>query len=244
MEDIKEIKIIYEDESLLVVDKPAGILVHETQAKEKNTLANWLVNKYPEIKNLNWPDATRQGIVHRIDKDTSGLIILAKHPEILEKLQQQFKQRKVQKTYTALVLGKVEPAEGKIEAAIIRGKAGVQQVREFNFSVGNEKLRPAITFYETTNQYKFNDNDLTLVLAMPRTGRMHQIRTHLKHIGHPIIGDQLYNNKQSKRISKEFGLSRQFLHATKLEFSHPTSGKLLIFRSDLPKDLKNIMVKL
>lgn len=239
-----DIKIIFEDEFLLVVDKPAGVLTHPTPANENNTLTNWITQKYPQIINLTWPDQTRPGIVHRLDKDTSGLIIIAKTPIIFEKLQKAFQIRKIQKTYTALVLGKVELTKGKIEAAILRGKAGIQEVREFNFSVAGETLRPAITFYEALKTYQFNQTDLTLILALPKTGRMHQIRTHLKHIGHPIVGDPLYNNKESRKISKALDLHRQFLHATKLEFQHPISKKRLILKLDLPKDLKNIIVKL
>ncbi|KKQ17108.1 MAG: Pseudouridine synthase [Berkelbacteria bacterium GW2011_GWB1_38_5] len=239
-----QIKIIYNDEYLLVVDKPAGILVHETLAKEKDTLVNWLVTKYPDLKNLSWPDVTRPGIVHRLDKDTSGLIILAKNPKILSELQKQFKERTIQKTYKALVLGKVEPVDGKIETLIVRGKAGIQQVREFNFSVSNETLRPATTLYKTLDQYQFNKTDFSLLSVMPKTGRMHQIRVHLKYINYPIVGDPLYNTKLSRNISKNIGLDHQFLHAEKLEFQHPIENKILKFESDLPNELANTLAKL
>ncbi|MCL5407482.1 MAG: RluA family pseudouridine synthase [Patescibacteria group bacterium] len=243
MEIFDQIKIIYEDKYLLVANKPAGILVHPTLAEEKNTLVDWLINKYPEIKNLNWPDATRPGIVHRLDKDTSGLMILAKTPAVLEKLQQQFKERKVQKTYLALVVGKPQNNHGKIETQITRGQAGTQKVQEFNFAFSGT-LRPAITFYETISQYKFNKIDFTLLSVIPKTGRMHQIRVHLKYLGHPIVGDPLYNTKESRKISKNLALNYQFLHAQKIEFQHPLENKILKFEIDLPKELQDILAKL
>lgn len=242
MNILNEIKNLYEDEYLLVLDKPAGVLVHPTQAGEKETLVDFLRLKYPGIEKLNWPDLMRPGIVHRLDKDTSGLIAMAKNPEILAKLQEQFQKRQVQKTYTTLVLGNVQK-EGKIEADITRGEAGRQKVMETTYSF-SQKTRPAVTEYQPIKHYQYKNNDLTLLAVLPKTGRMHQIRVHLKYIGFPIIGDPLYNIKPSRNLSKELGLSRQFLHASKLEFKHPVTGKILILESELPKDLKNSMVKL
>lgn len=237
-------KIIYEDINLMILDKPAGILVHETSAHEKNTLVSFLITEGKIDPKLSWPDPTRPGIVHRLDKETSGLIVVAKTPEILEKLQEQFKKRLVQKTYIALVLGKPPENEGKIEAAITRGKAGAQKVRELNYSIQNETLRPAVTFYKTISCYKFQNNILTLLEISPKTGRMHQIRTHLKYLDCPIIGDPLYNTKASRKISKTVSLNRQFLHAKKIEFQNPKNNQQLKFTSSLPKDLKAILAKL
>jgi len=251
------IKIIHEDDDLIIVDKPANILVHPTcppslrsgvsrraGAKESETLVAWLTNKYPEIVKLSWPDKTRAGIVHRLDKNTSGLIILAKNPGALSKLQEEFKNRKIKKTYLALVLGKIEPKEGKIEAAITRGKAGLQKVLEYSYSFSKDKVRPAVTNYRTIKNYRYRGQDLTLVEAQPETGRMHQIRVHLKHIGHPVIGDPLYNTKESRKLSKELDLNRQFLHARGLEFIHPLTKKGINLSSDLPNDLKNVLSKM
>jgi len=226
-----------------VVDKPAGILVHPTAANEKETLVFWFKELYPDAIKMNWPDKTRPGVVHRLDKDTSGLILMAKNPEMLLKLQELFRARDIQKTYTVLVLGKLENS-GKIEAPITRGRVGLQKVLDSTYSFSKEKIRPAITEYKVIKHLRYHDNDLTLIEAMPKTGRMHQIRVHLKHIGHQIIGDPLYNTKPSRTISKELGINRQFLHASKLEFAHPTTKKTMIFTSPLPEDLKNIMVKL
>ncbi len=241
---LNKIKTIYTDNSLLVIDKPAGILVHPTQAGEKDTLVDFLVTHVKGIEKLDWPDPDRLGIAHRLDKDTSGLMILAKTPDILKNLQEQFKQRKVKKNYLALVLGKIIPKDGKIEASITRSRTGPQSIQNISYSFSKQKIRKAVTLYETINIYTYQNEMLTLIKALPQTGRMHQIRVHLKHHGFPIIGDKLYCNKQSKKISKELIIDRQFLHAEKIEFKHPKSNKLMSFDSMLPKDLQNILDKL
>jgi len=236
------IKIIFEDENLLILDKPAGVLVHPTQANEKDTLVDFLINKFPEIIKFNWPDKTRIGVVHRLDKDTSGLIVMAKNPETLAQLQDQFKSRKVQKTYTALVLGKIEKA-GSIEADISRGQAGLQKVIETTYSF-SKNSRPAITEYRPIKHFNYKNNDLTLLEVKPKTGRMHQIRVHLKYLGYPIIGDPLYNIKPSRNLSKELDLDRQFLHASRIEFYDSLAKKMILLKSELPDDLENIINKL
>lgn len=238
-----QIKIIYEDENLLVIDKPAGLLVHNPEGQQNPTVIDYILRRYPEMKKLTWPDAERQGIVHRLDKDTSGLLIVAKNPEIQAKLQTEFQERKIKKTYLALAVGKVDPPDGKIEAAIVRGKAGKQKIQNFSFSF-SKKIRPAVTFYKTVRNYIFENQTLTLLEVKPQTGRMHQIRVHLKYIGYPILGDPLYNTKQSRNISKELGMDRQFLHAEKLEFTHPLTQKEIRVESELPADLENILEKI
>jgi 23S rRNA pseudouridine1911/1915/1917 synthase len=242
---MENIEIFFEDDNLLVLDKPAGILVHPTQAKETDTLADWLIQKYPETKNLDWPDKTRPGIVHRLDKDTSGLIIIAKNPEILEKMQSQFKTHDIKKTYQALVWGKVVPPEGKIEAAIVRDKTNDRmKTQEMTFTFTRGTVRPSVTFYKTIGLYTYKTTPLSLVEVYPQTGRMHQIRVHFKHLGYPLIGDQIYFNKPSKRISKELNFTRQFLHAVKLHFTHPITGKEMAFESKLAEELKQILARL
>lgn len=236
------IEIIYKDGDILIVNKPAGVLVHPTLAKESNALTFWLTNKYPEIKDLNWPDTTRIGVVHRLDKDTSGLVILAKNPEILKKLQVEFQERKIKKTYLALVLGRAKE-EGEIKAMITRGEAGKQKIQEFDLSFG-PKVRQAVTYYDTQKYYHYKSQELSLIQAKPQTGRMHQIRVHLKYILHPIIGDPLYNTKESRKISKELNLNRQFLHAQKLKFIHPLTKEKISLESKLPEDLEEILGKL
>lgn len=237
-------KIIYDDNDILVLDKPAGILVHPTEKGEKNTLVDFWMSRYPNMIKLDWPDKTRPGIVHRLDKDTSGLVVMAKTPEALAILQKQFQSRQVKKTYLALVLGKVESKKGKIEAPITRGDAGAQKVLEQVYSFSKTGIRMAVTNYKVIRYYRYKNNELTLLKVMPQTGRIHQIRVHLKHIGHPIIGDQLYNIKASRQLSKELKLQRQFLHAQKLEFAHPITQKTMSFESPLSKDLKAILQNL
>jgi len=239
-----QINILYEDNFLIVLDKPGGILVHETPAHEKNTVVASLIKQGKLEPKLSWPDPSRPGIVHRLDKDTSGLILIAKTPEILDKLQQQFKARKVQKTYTTLVLGEPQANKGKIEAAISRGKAGAQKAQTFPFSSNGKSYREAMTFYQTIAKYKFQNDILTLLEVIPKTGRMHQIRVHLKYLGNPIIGDPLYHTKASHKISKKLGFSRQFLHASKLEFTHPINNEHIRLKSELSIDLKNILSEL
>lgn len=236
-----DIKIIYEDDNLIVLDKQAGVLAHPTQANEKDTLVNFLVQRYPSIAKLDWPDKNRTGVIHRLDKDTSGIVLMGKNPETVAKLQLQFQSREIKKTYLALVLGNIEK-EGAIEADITRGEAGLQKVLDTTYSF-SKKTRPAITEYKPIKHYQYKNNDLTLLEVLPKTGRMHQIRVHLKHIGFPIIGDPLYNIKLSRNISKELDLNRQFLHAQKIEFLNPQNNLKLSFTADLPSDLKETLKK-
>ena len=233
-----KIKVIFENDDYLLVDKPAGVLVHPTSAGETDTLVNWLVDRYADFKNQAWPEPARAGIVHRLDKDTSGLIILAKNPKTLERLQAQFKDRDVKKTYQALVVGHT-PNEGKVEIDIVRdSNKDMMKVQETSYSFTKGTARPSMTEYKTIKRYRYNDEDLSLVEVYPHTGRMHQIRVHLKHAGFPLIGDQMYQTKLQNRLSKELDIDRQFLHAVRLEFDGQT------FESELADDLKNILEKL
>jgi len=235
---MEKIDIIYEDQELLVVCKPAGVLVHPTPANEPDTVVAWFLAKFPETKNLSWPDATRAGIVHRLDKDTSGLMILAKNPEKLAELQAKFKERDVQKTYQALVVGKT-PEKGTVEAAIVRdGQNDKQKVQETVYSFTKGTVRPAKTDYKTIKYFTFEDETLSLIECYPHTGRMHQIRVHMKYSGFPLIGDQFYSTKLSNKLSKDLNLDRQFLHAVKLEIDGKT------FESQLASDLQTVLTKL
>jgi 23S rRNA-/tRNA-specific pseudouridylate synthase len=160
---------------------------------------------------------------------------LAKNPEILARLQELFKSREVKKSYQALVFGQT-PESGRIEAGIVRDSAKDQmKIQETTYSFTKGTVRPAVTEYKSLSNYRYNDNDLTLLECYPQTGRMHQIRLHLKFIGFPIIGDQMYQNKLSNQISKELGLNRQFLHAVRLEFDGH------IFESELAPELKKVL---
>lgn len=239
-------KIVYEDENLLVVDKPAGLVVHPGAGKHQQTLVDWFKEKYPKMKNLNWPDPERAGIVHRLDKDTSGLIMLAKNPEALDKLQALFQSHDIKKSYQALIFGRLDKDQGEISSLIGRDpdarRKQVAKTIHFDFQAG--KVREATTYYRVLKRYRYGNYDLTLVEATLETGRMHQIRVHFKSIGHPVIGDPLYNIKHSRTLSKALGLSRQFLHAYKLSFKNPFDGRDINIEIPLSVDLKNILAKL
>lgn len=238
------ISVLYEDDDLIIIDKPAGILVHPTQANEDNTLVDFLKQKCPKIIKYNWPDKSRMGVVHRLDKDTSGIIVMAKNLEVLTKLQTQFKQRAVKKTYLALVYGKIEKDDGQIKAAITRGDDGAQKIQETSYSFSKNLIRGAQTNYHVLHRYLIDGRELTYVEVMPKTGRMHQIRVHFKFINHPIVGDPLYNTKESRQLSNELGIERQFLHASRIEFLHPKSAKKIIINSKLAFELNKIFDKL
>ncbi len=240
-----KINILHADENMVIVDKPAGLVVHPGAGEHGETLSSWLIKNYPETAKLPWPDPKRAGIVHRLDKDTSGLNILAKNPEALAKLQSLFEIKSVTKKYLALVFGKLEKKESEIAGLIGRDPhARRQQISKtihFDFEPG--KVREAKTYYKVLKEYRY-DNDLTLVEVTLETGRMHQIRVHFKSIGHPVIGDQTYNIKHSRMVSKKLGLNRQFLHAYKLSFKNPFDNKLIDLESPLPEDLKSVLEKI
>lgn len=214
--------IIYEDENIIAVNKPAGLLVHPTKTSKEKTLVDWLLEKYPEIKNVG-EDPNRPGIVHRLDKDTSGVLIIAKNQKTFEFLKTQFKDRKVKKIYVALVKGSLGKTSGKIETPIKR------------FS----KTRDAITEYKVISAYggsASGGKKYTLLEVYPKTGRTHQIRLHLKAIGHPVLCDKLY----TKTPDCPFGLKRQFLHARSLELNLPNGSRIKL-EADLPEDLQTTL---
>ncbi len=216
------LKIIFEDNDILIVDKPAGLVTHPTLDHPTGTLVNALLY---HLKDLEVEDL-RPGIVHRLDKNTSGVLIVAKTSDSLEKLKKQFKDKEVNKTYIALVSGRVEKEKGKIETKIDR-----HPKFRSKFAVSDEG-KEASTNYKVLKRF----DKFTLVELKPETGRTHQIRVHLSHFGHPIVGDKLYGGRML--------INRQFLHAQTLELSHPKTGKVVTFYSELPKDLKDLLAKL
>ena len=241
-----KLKIIYQDNSLLVIDKPAGISVHPGPGNYDNTIVNALMN-YKVGKLSNIGDELRPGIVHRIDKDTSGLIVVAKDNQTHEHLSKQFSNHTIQRIYKTLIWGKLRPQTGKIKTLITRSKKN-RQLMEVGFSKG--KL--AITNYKSLEIFE-NKNVPTLsyVECKLETGRTHQIRVHMSHKGNNIVGDKKYRKKFIKlkninaEIKKELlGFNRQFLHAEILGFIHPKTEKALKFSSDLPNELKKLLKKL
>jgi 23S rRNA pseudouridine1911/1915/1917 synthase len=218
------LKILYEDDDLMVIDKPAGLTVHPAPGHYTHTLVNAVLAHVPDIEAAG---TSRPGIVHRLDKDTSGLIIIARNAAAHMKLADQFKKRAVAKTYQALVRGCLTPGEGLIEARI--GRDPRDRKRMAVVSRGRE----ASTEY-TVLKYIGN---FSLLEIRPKTGRTHQIRVHLAAIGFPVVGDATYGAKSEY-------LSRQFLHACRLRFRLPSSGEYREFESGLPPDLEEALAKI
>lgn len=219
--------IIYEDDSLMVLDKPAGWITNAASTtKDQPTVEAWL--KIP---------LERSGIVHRIDKETSGILLAAKTKEAFENLQAQFKERKVKKTYTALVHGEVIDKEGVIKETV--GRLPWRRDR-FGVLPGG---REATTRYRVLNSYNKESDKFTLLELSPETGRTHQIRIHLKHIGHPIVSDEFYAGRKTARKDRKW-CPRLFLHASEITFAHPKTGAQSKFKSALPKDLDVVLYSL
>jgi 23S rRNA pseudouridine1911/1915/1917 synthase len=219
------LNILYEDDNLLVIDKPAGLTVHPAPGHPGHTLVNALLAYLPEIAKDG--DPLRPGIVHRLDKDTSGLIIVAKNRVSQADLSEQFKSRRVKKTYHVLVRGKLTPERGIIEASI--GRDPRQRQRMAVVTRGRE----ARSEYRVEKYF----NGYTLLEVTPETGRTHQRRVHLAAIGFPVVGDATYGVKSPH-------LSRQFLHAGRLGFYLPSTGEYVEFTSELPPDLEQALNKI
>jgi len=216
------LNIIYEDDDLLVVDKPAGLTVHPAPGHPGHTLVNALLAHLPHLADIG--DSLRPGIVHRLDKDTSGLMLVAKNSKAQANLIGQFKSHSVSKAYMALVRGRLTPETGIIEAAIGRDPRHRQRMAVV------EGGREASTEYQVVKYI----GDYTLLEVRPQTGRTHQIRVHLGAIGFPVVGDKIYG------VKAPF-LPRQFLHACWLGFSLPSSGEYIEFKSELPADLEKAL---
>ena len=210
--------IIYEDDDLLVIDKPAGLTVHPAPGHPSHTLVNAILSHFPHLADIG--DSLRPGIVHRLDKDTSGVMLVAKNRAAQQNLSDQFKAHLVDKTYLVLVRGRLTPEEGIIEAPM--GRDPRNRKRMAVVTEGRE----ARTEYRVV---KYIGN-YTLLEVMPQTGRTHQIRVHLSAIGFPVVGDKVYGVKSPH-------LSRQFMHASHLGFKQPSTGEYAEFNSELPPDL-------
>ena len=241
-----EFNIIYQDPNLLVIDKPAGLVVFSEGQVKENTLIDYLLEKFPDLKNVG--QTPRYGIIHRLDKDTSGILLIAKNNKALSFFQNQFKEGRVFKKYLALVVGNLKNKEGTIETLIGRSaKDRRKQKIYLPQEPESDKKRKAITEYKVLQRFeKYTEahNGLcaryTLIEAVPKTGRKHQIRAHLAYLGYPIAGDKLYGFKR-QILPKD--LSRQFLHATCLKIELP-NGEIKEFHSDMPLELKNILKNL
>lgn len=226
-------QIIFEDDSILVIDKPAGLIVNRADTTAKiETLQDWVDSRFriQDSSQSSEEFRSRSGIIHRLDKDTSGLLLIAKTTEAFENLKGQFKGREVVKKYLALVHGKVEPSEGTINAPIERSPFNRMHFGVFPGGRG------AITDYKLYKNY----NDYSLLELTPHTGRTHQIRVHLKYINHPIVSDPIYGGRKNYQADLKF-CPRLFLHATYLEIKHPATDETLEFDSPLPSDLQAVI---
>lgn len=236
-------EVLYCDDAIVVINKPAGWVVHEGAGETGETVADWFVKNYPEVMDHTWEDLTRVGIVHRLDKDTSGVMVLAKSPAILAALQQQFKDRTTQKEYKALVFGVPKEREGVVETYIGRNPKRRQEQAVLPIPLGDGARREAVTEYKVEETFFGKGQPIALLTFWPRTGRMHQLRVHAKYLGAPILGDPVYNTKPSKRLSKELKIERQLLHARKLTLKHPVTGKRESWETPLPADFNILPIK-
>lgn len=258
-EDIP-LDVVYEDVELAVVNKPAGMMVHagsgqSEDARSKGTLVNALLYRFKKLSSTG--GELRPGIVHRLDKDTSGLIVVAKNDRAHAALGEMFSSRQIRKTYIALVQGTVERARGTINAGVAR-----DPVRRTRMTTQpNDNARSAVSHYEVVRRLANRFGKFTLVRVRIETGRTHQIRVHMASIGHPVVGDTLYGaagqltdqvaaqaaqSKAARRKAEpeRLKLGRNFLHAAKLEFPHPKTGKLLQLEAPLPAELESFLERL
>jgi 23S rRNA pseudouridine1911/1915/1917 synthase len=233
-------EIIHDEKDFAIIAKPAGLVVYPGTKHNEKTLINGLLAIWPEIKNVG-EDPLRPGIVHRLDKDTSGIMIIAKNNSTFEYFKDLFKSHEVKKTYLALVYGILKPRYGVINFSIRRSTTNPVKKVAVKEGVIDDNARPALTRF-TVVQYLSDSagNEYTLVEAMPETGRMHQIRVHFAALGHNIIGDKIYTPNKTQKIVP---LKSHFLHAASLIFTSP-QGNNLKFSSPLPKELSDFLASL
>jgi 23S rRNA pseudouridine1911/1915/1917 synthase len=231
--------VVYEDADLLVINKPAGMVVHPAAGNWHGTLVSAVLYHCPDLEGVG--GVHRPGIIHRLDKNTSGLILVAKNDTAHRALQTQFKARTVQKTYLALIYGWLRPERGEINAPIGRDPRQRQRMAVVPVALG----RTAVTKYEVQGYYArkmgqvpgTSDQRYTLVACHPLTGRTHQIRVHLAHIGYPIVGDDVYGSRHKPALP----CPRQFLHAERIQFQLPATGREVEFTAPLPADLTAVL---
>ena len=225
------IKVIKETDDYLVINKPAGLLVHAAAGKRELTLVDWLLQHYPKIKNVG-DDKTRPGIVHRLDRDVSGLLLVAKTQPAFLQLKAQFQSRSIVKEYQALVYGALKQDYGSINFLLSRATSGGKMAARPLSQTGKE----ALTEYEVIKHF-INYTHLKLII---KTGRTHQIRAHLTAFGHPLVGDDLYGTKLTRQKNKKFNLGRIWLFASRLSFTD-LAGKKQEFKLPMPTELKKVL---
>lgn len=220
-----DLDIVYEDDDVLVINKPSGLVVHPAPGHYQDTLVNGLMYHINSLSDIN--GEARPGIIHRIDKDTSGLLMIAKNNKAHAILAEELKNKKTKREYIALVEGVIKNKTGKIDAPIGRSKAN--RLKMDIVSGG----KPAITHFEVLETFQ----DKTLIKCILETGRTHQIRVHMAYIKHPVYQDPIYGTDKSD----DFG---QYLHAKTIGFTHPKTKELMIFNSELPKEFEDLLIKL
>ena len=238
------LKVLYEDKDILVINKEAGISVHGDGRNDVKTLADQILKEYPKMKNVGEPMEvvvakekiviSRPGIVHRLDKDTSGVLVLAKNQKAYEFLKKQFQNREVKKVYNTLVCGNMKNDNGIIDAGIGRSPSDPRKRIASRGKTG--KIRDAVTEYKVLKRISV-PAQFTWLEVRPKTGRTHQIRVHMKFLNHSVVGDALYGPKGA---IAPFGLSRLALHASSIEFKN-LAGKAIKVEAPLPKDMKPIL---
>ena len=224
-ENIK-IDIVYEDSYIAVINKQAGMVVHPAHGHYSGTLVNAILYHIKDLSGIN--GEIRPGIVHRLDKDTSGLIVIAKNDKVHAALTEMFQEKKIKKTYLAILKGKLNKREGKVVTQIGRDKNDRKKMTVIDDIT---KGKTAITNYRVISQTSL----FTLVMVNIETGRTHQIRVHMRHLGYPILGDSVYGRKDNEK--------RQMLHAYRLEFLHPVTGYQMEFTGEIPEDFKKALKK-
>ena len=242
-----KIPILYEDKDVVVINKPAGLVVHpdgHLKNKKMKTLVDWILKKYPRIKNVGEPilldDGTkilRPGIVHRIDRDTTGCLIIAKNKDAFEFLKGQFKNRKVHKVYQAFVYGDLKDERGMIDRPIGRSSTDFRKWTATRGARG--EMREAVTYFKVLGK----KDDITFIEAIPKTGRTHQIRVHMSAINHPLVQDRLYATDFYLDKKQQMGFKRTALHARELEIMLP-SRKLLKIVAPYPEDFEEAIKKI
>ena len=222
------IEILYEDDDIAVISKPAGMVAHPAPGHKDGTLVNALMARLTGLSSIGGVE--RPGIVHRLDRDTSGLMMVAKNDAAHQGLSEQLKERKIEKTYWAIVYGRFVQDNGEINEPV-----GRHQKHRQKMSVDILKGRRAVTRWSVLERF----DGITLLELRPETGRTHQIRVHLSHINRPVIGDSQYGSDKKK--DRELGVKRQMLHAKKLTFTHPGNGRIMEFEDNLPDDFAELL---
>ncbi|HEV7702410.1 MAG TPA: RluA family pseudouridine synthase [Candidatus Paceibacterota bacterium] len=239
-----KIKILYEDANILAIDKPSGIAAHADGRNKEKAVTDWVLKNYPKMKNVGEPmfienkgkkiEIKRPGVVHRLDRDTSGVMLLAKNEKAYEFLKKQFQNREVKKTYNAIISGWLKEERGVINKPIGRSPS---DFRKYSASRGARgEMREASTRYRVLKRFALRANKFTYIEVFPKTGRTHQIRVHMKAIDHPIVCDPLYNPKGFCLK----GISRMALHAKAIEFKD-LKGKIIRVESSLPPQFKKLL---